>query len=250
MAEKPSPIRPTDDEALKLARTLLRGAPWGALAVSDPDSGFPNVSRVIIGTDVDCCPVILVSQLSAHTRAIMADPRVGLLTGEPGPKGDPLTWPRLSLQARAVPVDRDDPGFAVLRTRFLNRHPKAKLYADFGDFRFLRLIPDSAGLNGGFGKAYKIAGSDLLLDASEGAALRDEWDMITRQFLTDSTALANHLAQRHFSDNGRTWRISNVDFSGFDLSNGNKLRRYELNNKVSNCKELFNIYFSLLNEMH
>jgi len=65
MAEKPSVIRETDDAARKLARVLLRSARYAALAVLDPDSGFPAVSRVLVGSDIDGAAVILVSSLSA-----------------------------------------------------------------------------------------------------------------------------------------------------------------------------------------
>ena len=42
---------------------------------------------------------------------------------------------------------------ANLRARFLARHPKSALYADFPDFAFLRVALDSLHLNGGFGRA-------------------------------------------------------------------------------------------------
>ena len=64
MSEKQNVLRETDDEARKLARMLLRSARSGALAAIEPDSGgFPFVSRVLIGFDVDGAPVILVSRL-------------------------------------------------------------------------------------------------------------------------------------------------------------------------------------------
>ena len=40
--------------------------------------------------------------------------------------------------------------------RYLNRHPKARLYAGFADFAFFRLAVERASLNGGFGKAYHL----------------------------------------------------------------------------------------------
>ncbi|MDP3897999.1 MAG: pyridoxamine 5'-phosphate oxidase family protein, partial [Mesorhizobium sp.] len=76
MQDKPKDvIRTTDAEAIRLARTLLRSARFGALAVLDPDTGAPLASRVGIATDLDGAPLILVSGLSAHTRALVADPR-------------------------------------------------------------------------------------------------------------------------------------------------------------------------------
>ena len=159
--EDPSPIRPTDDEARALARSLITGARFAALAVLTPGTGAPAVTRIALGLDAASLPLTLISQLSAHTRALHANPRAGLLVGEPGPKGDPLTHPRLSLDTRAEFVDRASPDHATLRALWLASHPKAKLYIDFADFSFVRLRPLGAALNGGFGRAFLLTPEDL-----------------------------------------------------------------------------------------
>ena len=155
-----APIRPTDDQARALARSLIDAARFGALATLDA-AGAPLVTRVAIGTDDTGTPLTLVSDLSAHTRAMRADARVSLLLGEPGTRGDPLTHPRLSVQARATFVPRNDPAHPALRARWLDTHPKSQLYIDFADFSFVRLAPTSAALNGGFGRAFDLTPADL-----------------------------------------------------------------------------------------
>ena len=157
----PTPIRPTDDEARRLARSLIDRARFGALGVILPETGLPMVSRVAVGTDADGTPVLLVSDLSHHTRALKAAPACSLLLGEPGGKGDPLTYPRLTLQAQATFLRHGDRGHSDVRARFLAEHPKAKLYVDFADFSFARLAPMGAYLNGGFGKAFVLSPADL-----------------------------------------------------------------------------------------
>ena len=151
----PSPIRPATDEARALARSLLFHARHGALGVIDPASGMPYVSRIAVGHD-GAAPLILVSDLAHHSAALKACPACSLLVGEPGPKGDPLTHPRLTLMARAEPADK-----AALRQGWLDAHPKAALYIDFTDFRMLRLVVTSAHLNGGFGQAFRLLPDDL-----------------------------------------------------------------------------------------
>lgn len=149
------PIRPTDDEARDLAKRLINEAQFGALAVLQ--DGQPAVTRVAVATDEDGMPLTLVSDLSSHTKALRADPRCSLLLGEPGEKGDPLTHPRITLQAKAVFVDKSD----NLVARYLSLQPKAKLYIGFADFHFARLNVAEAHLNGGFGKAYRLTPEDL-----------------------------------------------------------------------------------------
>jgi putative heme iron utilization protein len=156
-----SPIRPTDDEARALARGLLDHARFGALGVIDPATGMPMVTRVAVGTDAEGRPVSLVSDLSAHTRALGANPACSLLVGEPGARGDPLTHPRLTLQARARFVRKGEDGYGALRSRWLEGHRKSALYVDFADFSFAVLEVEAAHLNGGFGRAFVLGPGDL-----------------------------------------------------------------------------------------
>ena len=156
-----SPIRTTDDQARALARGLIDTARFGALATLDPATGAPAVTRVAVGTDARGTPVTLVSELSAHTRAMRADARVSLLLGEPADRGDPLSHPRLTLHASARFIDRAGADHSALRGRWLADHPKAKLYVDFADFGFVLLVPHGASLNGGFGRAFDLTAQDL-----------------------------------------------------------------------------------------
>ena len=161
MAET-SPIRPTDDEARALARELIDTARFGALGVREPGTGAPMVSRIAVATDPDGGPLSLISDLSHHTRALRTDPVCSLLLGEPGDRGDPLTHPRLTLQCRAAFVERRSADHAALRDHYLAQQPKARLYVDFADFSFVRLVPQGAYLNGGFGKAFVLTPEDLM----------------------------------------------------------------------------------------
>jgi putative heme iron utilization protein len=119
------------------------------------------VTRIAVVAGPDGTPVTLISDLSLHTRALRADPACSLLVGEPAAKGDPLTHPRLTIQARAEFVTRGGDEHHRLRSHYLERQPKAKLYMDFADFSLARLTPTAAFLNGGFGKAFVLTPEDL-----------------------------------------------------------------------------------------
>jgi len=154
------PVQPADDQARALARQLLAGATFCALAVSEAD-GHPFVSRIALGQDAAGLPLSLVSGLSLHTRALRANPACCLLVGEPGPRGDPLTHPRLSLRAQAEFIDPAGPEHAAMRAAWLARTPKATVYANLPDFTFARFRPVSAALNGGFARAFLLTEADL-----------------------------------------------------------------------------------------
>jgi putative heme iron utilization protein len=144
-----------DDEARELAQGLLAKARFGALAVLA--EGAPFVTRVALQAEGEI--ISLVSSIAQHTAALKTNPSCSLLIGEPQEKGDPLTHPRLTIQAHAQLIGHDE----ALRARWLKTHPKAKLYIDFGDFGFVRFQVQAAFLNGGFGYACKMSARDLCL---------------------------------------------------------------------------------------
>ena len=238
MAEKPSVLRETDDEARKLARVLLRSARHVAIAVLEPGgSGFPFVSRVLTGTDVDGVPVVLVSALSTHTQALCADGRCSLLAGDVG-KGDPLAHARLTVQCDAKQVERGGPIHARIRERFLRRHPKAQLYADFPDFSFFRLVPVRASLNGGFGRAYAIEATDLLIHSVAIDELAAMEARAIDHMNTDHADAADRYAQAHCKAKGTGWRICGLDAAGVDLVNGDQSKRLEYDVPLQSQDEL------------
>jgi putative heme iron utilization protein len=162
MSKEPvSPIRTTDEEARQTARQLPAEARHAALGVIDPETQGPMVTRIAIGLAEDGTPITFVSDLSAHSRALRANPKASLLIGEPGAKGDPLTHPRLTLLADAEEVPHKGAEHEALAQLWLRDHPKAKLYIGFGDFCFFRFHLSAIHLNGGFGKAYRLGPADL-----------------------------------------------------------------------------------------
>lgn len=154
------PIRPTDAEARALARDLMQEARFAALATLT-EGGAPMVTRVSFGLAPGGTPISLISTLSAHTAALMRSPACSLLIGEPGPRGDPLTHPRLTLQAQAAFIAPGSDAYDEMAAHYLRDHPKSRLYIGFADFRFACFAPTEGFLNGGFGKAYRLTASDL-----------------------------------------------------------------------------------------
>ncbi|WP_342591991.1 HugZ family protein [Jiella sonneratiae] len=216
-------LREVDEAARLTARMLLRPAREASLAVLRPSDGWPAVSKTLVATDFAGCPVIFVSQLSLHARALDHDRRCSLLAARPG-KGDPLAHPRISIFANAEPVERGTQAAARIRARFLARHPKAELYVDFPDFRFFRLKPEGAALNGGFGKAFELSPADFVEaedDELEAAGIRARDHMNA-----DHLDAVDAIAARAGAKTGG-WRIATVDRRGFEIANGDQMRRVE-----------------------
>lgn len=151
------PVQTASDNARSGAQEILAAMRHAVLAVNDPGTGHPHLSRIACQIGDDGVPVALLSGLAFHSRVLRSDPRAALMAGMRRDRGDPMTWPRLSMQVTAGVVA--DPG--ALRDRWLRAHPKAAVFIDLPDFRFWRLVPQTAFLNAGFGAAFHLAPVDL-----------------------------------------------------------------------------------------
>jgi putative heme iron utilization protein len=224
MPEEKSVLQQVDAEAIRLARTLLRTSRAGALAVLNANGGSPAVSRVGVSTDIDGTPIILISRLSPHTAALLKDGRCALLLGDAG-KGDPLAHPRISIEANAVEVDRESPEHARLRARYLNHQPKAKLYADLGDFRFFRLEPIAASLNGGFGRAYAMTAQHLLTRSAITADLQAREPGAVEHMNEDHFDSVDHFARFYLKLPQGNWTLAGIEEDGITIFLGDDVRR-------------------------
>lgn len=113
----------------------------------EANDGWPFLSLVQVAF-VDRVPLILMSDMTDHTRNIANDNRVSLLID--GTKGkNRMDSARVALMGHAKMVDKEE-----YRDRYLGQHPSAKAYFDFGDFRLYTVEITHARLNAGFGKAF------------------------------------------------------------------------------------------------
>lgn len=223
------PRQPEDFDPALLGKTLLRASRIGTLATLAPESGFPFATLVNVATDLDGAPLILVSQLSNHTRNLLADSRVSLLLTRSGQnaraeKGDPMAHPRLTVQARAARVEEEAARERV-RRRFLARHPKAQIYADFADFAFFRLEPVSIHINGGFARAFE-GDARYITSALADSAAFDALEQEVLAHLNEAHAEALALyAQRLAGKGAGAWRAAALDPDGLDLMLGDEVAR-------------------------
>jgi putative heme iron utilization protein len=245
--KKKDVIRETDAEAIRLAKTLIRTARYGAIAVLDPETGAPLASRVGTATDIDGAPLILVSMLSAHTKALIADSRCSLLVGEPG-KGDPLAYPRITISCKALQLQRGTAERTRAERRYLNRHPKAKLYVGLGDFHFFRLEPDRASLNGGFGKAYLLGRSELVTEESVAKDLAESEQSAIDHMNSDHADAISVYARAFCGAGEADWRITGIDGDGLDLAVGDETQRLFFPEPLADARNLRKVLVELAAE--
>jgi putative heme iron utilization protein len=243
--KKQDVLQPVDDAARRLAKTLVRTARYAALATIDPADGAPSVSRVSLATAMDGAPVFLISRLSSHFTNLEADSRCSLLVGEPG-KGDPLAYPRMTLigTAECLPAI---PKPAHVKSRYLRRHPKAALYVDFPDFAFWRFTVSRASLNGGFGKAYALAKSDLATPLEGLESLVDLEDGAIAHMNADHREAVERYAVRAGANKSGS-RLSAIDPEGLDLSCGDEVARLWFDVPLTSPEDLRLVLVALAKE--
>jgi heme iron utilization protein len=213
----------TDPEPFREVRELIRSRDRAALATALPagagEAAWPYASLVLVAVDHDLSPILLLSDLAEHTRAIATDPRVSLLYDGTGGLAQPLTGPRITLLGRAAKSDDER-----LKRRFLRHHPDAELYAGFGDFNFYKVTLQRTHLVGGFGKIRWIAPAELLavpplpeLAGSEAgivAHMNEDHADAVRLYATKLLGLA-----------GEEWTMVGIDREGLDLRQGGDVAR-------------------------
>jgi hypothetical protein len=209
------------------ARKLLRAARSGALA-SVVDGGQPFASLVTPACAPDLSLLLLLSDLSEHTRHLRAEPRCSVLVIGAADGANPQTAPRVTVTGIAE-VD-DDP---ALKARYLAVHPYAALYAGFGDFHLWRVRPMGALLVGGFARALRLRQADLAPDpASVASIAASEEGIITHCNNDHPDALAA------IAGEAGDWRMVTADVDGTDLARDERVRRVHWSAPVTNSGEV------------
>lgn len=210
----------THDDMPRSVRDLLRGLDRAALASALPgETGvWPYASLVLVAVDHDLSPLLLLSDLAEHTKAIQADSRVSLLFDGTAGLDQPLTGPRVTVLGRAERTADER-----TKARFLARHPDAALYAGFKDFRFYRVAVERTHLVGGFGKIRWIDRADLAAPQTLGLA-EAEAGIVTHMNEDHADAIQLY-AGKLLGLAGAGWHMTGIDPEGLDLRQGGQVAR-------------------------
>jgi heme iron utilization protein len=208
-----APVDPKESRAEAVAdvKRLMRLARTGALATLEAQGGAPLTTLIGVASDFDGAPLFLMSTLSRHTRNIANDPRASLLlTGRPE-RGDPLNHPRVTFSGR---VERCAASRA--KVRYLQRNPKAGLYAGFADFALYQLRMEDVHFNGGFGRAAPLTVAEVLASREGEAGLAEAEEQLLAEANALGAPMLARLAGRRLSR--PAWRAIGLDAEGLDLA--------------------------------
>jgi putative heme iron utilization protein len=205
------------------ARRLLRAARVGTLAsVAD---GQPFASLVTPACAPDQSLLLLLSDLSEHTRYLRAEPRCSVLVTGPPVGANPQTAPRASVTGLAERIVD-----AALKARYLAVHPYAAIYADFGDFSLWRIQPRGGLYVGGFARAARLRAADLAPEPAAVAAIDAAAKTIIAHCNDDHPDALAAIA-----GSSGEWRMVTVDVDGCDLAQGEQVIRIHWSAPVSDA---------------
>ena len=205
------------------ARALVRASDRAALAsclARAEASGWPYASLVLVAATPAAEPLLLLSDLADHSRNIAKDPRVSLLFDGTAGLAEPLTGPRVTLLGEARESREESH-----RQRFLRRHPGAEFYAGFKDFRFYRVVPESAHLVAGFGRIHWLDAAAVGYDADAAAALAAAEAEIVAHMNQDHADAVMLMAGKLLGCAGAGWTMTGIDPEGIDLRCGGAVAR-------------------------
>lgn len=231
----------TQEDMPRTVRALVRGLDRAALATALPaDSGtWPYASLVLVAVDHDLSPILLVSDLAEHSKAIQADARVSLLFDGTAGLEQPLTGPRVTVVGRAERTTDER-----LKARFLARHPDSAMYSGFKDFHFCRVAVERAHLVGGFGKIHWIDTAGLVAPVAPGLAEAEPG--IVEHMNEDHSDAVQLYANKLLGLAGTGWRMTGIDPEGIDLRRGGQVARLDFDRPLAAGNEARKVLVALV----
>lgn len=200
------------------ARKMLRAHRYGALStLSKKFDGHPFGSITPYLVDHDGSLIILVSSLAEHTKNILHDPRVSLITHDQR-DAHIQTQGRITLLGNATLItDKDTVG-----ARYLRYFPEAQSYFAMHDFAFYRIQPIAIRYIGGFGKIHWLNIAQYTL--APYTLIAQETDVIAHMNTDHGDTMRGYCKQFHQRD-ALDVAMLGIDCDGFDMrADGEMLR--------------------------
>jgi hypothetical protein len=191
----------------RTAREMLRAHRYGALStLSKKFDGHPFGSITPYVVDHDGSVLILISSLAEHTKNLLHDARVSLITHD---QHDPhiQTQGRVTVLGNAVFDDHRE----HCAERYLRYFPEAHTYYDMPDFNFFRITPSALRYIGGFGDIHWVKGEQIHVPPYP--LMAEETELLKEINGKHRDALLQHAPKII----NTTLTLIGIDCDGFDL---------------------------------
>ena len=221
---------------------------------------IPYVTFVMTAFDYDGSPLLLLSDLSEHTKNIDGNNIVSILFYEEQKNTsdfpvfenenfkklnnyyeDPMSRPRLTVIGKLKKSFQ-----AEHKNRFLKRHPASNLYANFKDMNIYKLDIINAHLTGGFAKVQWFEKNEMLYNdflgfkEVEGQVI----DHMNKEHKESLELYAKVLSENDSKD----IKLVGIDPEGFDMRLTEKLIRFNFTVPLKKASELRKVFVKLHHE--
>lgn len=211
------------------ARALLLKNYQGILSTHSLEMpGYPFGSVVPFCADYTGNPVILISRIAQHTKNVLADPKVSLITIEQG-VDDIQIGARLTWIADVEPLRGDEVELAA--ARYYRFFPQSRDFHKVHDFDFYRLQLVRARYIAGFGKIHWLSPEQVLLANPFSAAV--EYGMIDHMNQDHVEAMKKYCLTAGIKMGTKEPAMAGIDEEGFHLQLGAKIIRFSFSEPAS-----------------
>jgi putative heme iron utilization protein len=212
------------------ARIMLRSHRYGVLStVSRKFEGYPFGSITPYLVDHDGSLLILISTLAEHTKNILNEPRVSLITHN---QRDPQiqTQGRVTFLGNAVAeADREQTGL-----RYLRYFPEARAYFAMHDFSFYRIQPVAIRYIGGFGRIHWV---NMAAYATQPYPLMEqESDVIDHMNADHRDTMRDYCLHYHQRETLEVEMLG-IDLDGFDVRTDDEILRFDFPDTVTEAMQ-------------
>ncbi len=212
------------------ARLMLRAHRYGVLStLSKKFDGYPFGSITPYLVDHDGSLLILISTLAEHTRNILHDPRVSLITHDQR-DAQIQTQGRVTVVGDAAPEpDREQAGL-----RYLRYFPEARAYFAMHDFSFYRIRPVAIRYIGGFGRIHWVSMEDY---AVQPYPLTEQESDVVEHMNTDHQDTMRNYCQHFHQCAALDVAMLGIDLDGFDVRADGKVLRFDFAQPVTDAQQ-------------
>ena len=212
------------------ARQLLRAHRYGVLStLSKKFDGHPFGSITPYLVDHDGSLLILISTIAEHTKNILNDPRVSLITHD-------QRDPRIQTQGRVtvLGIAQPEPNRDQVGARYLRYFPEAQAYFSMHDFSFYRIRPIAIRYIGGFGKIHWIDMENYIVPPYP--LIGQETDVVAHMN-SDHQETMRSYCQHYHQHAVLDVAMLGIDREGFDVCADNTVLRFNFVQPVEDAQQ-------------